>query len=398
MNNIVFLNSHPIQYFAPLYKELTLSKKLDVQVWYASDHGINDDVDLQFGRKVKWDIPMLDGYNYLFLKNNSRVPGINNGFFGLINFDLFLRIKNLPKSTIIVIPGWNYLSYWFAFAAAFLYGKRIAFRSESPLSHEKNKSRVKRYFRHVLFRYVVFKRIDFAFYIGSENLYFYNYFKVDHHKLIYTPYSVDNVKFQQQYDYYKKTTSKANLRVDLNIPVDKKVILYSGKFIHKKNPLDIIRAFATLQNKNSYLILMGDGELGNDISKCIDECKVNDRVLITGFINQSEISKYYFLSDVLVMASGYGETWGLSVNEAMNFKLPIIVSDIVGCSKDLVIDEYNGYVFQCGNISDLNSKLETILNFNQQEIEKLGDHSRDIINKYSYQVIRENLEKIGIID
>ena len=88
MIKYIFLNSHPIQYYAPLYKELSSSKKIKIQVWYCCKHGLNDDNDVQFGRKIKWDIPLLDGYDYLFLKNRSLKPGINNGFFGLFNLDL----------------------------------------------------------------------------------------------------------------------------------------------------------------------------------------------------------------------------------------------------------------------------------------------------------------------
>ena len=46
------------------------------------------------------------------------------------------------------------------------------------------------------------------------------------------------------------------------------------------------------------------------------------------------------------MASSFGETWGLSVNEAMNFKLPIVVSNLTGSSSDLVCSNKNGYTFE----------------------------------------------------
>ena len=236
MINIIFLNSHPIQYYAPLYKELTHSKKLNIQVWYCSDHGINEDIDIQFGRKIKWDIPLLEGYNYLFLKNNSIKRGINNGFFGLINLELISKIRNLPKDAIIVVPGWNYLSYWIAFLSGFLFKKRIAFRSESPLSHEKNKTVINKLLRNILFKHIIFKRINFAFYVGIENLKFYEYYNVDNNKLIYTPYCVDNNRFQCQYEELKTTTNKLELRNILNVPSNKKIILYSGKFYQKKKP------------------------------------------------------------------------------------------------------------------------------------------------------------------
>ncbi len=71
-----------------------------------------------------------------------------------------------------------------------------------------------------------------------------------------------------------------------------------------------------------------------------------ENVHLTGFINQSVIPKYYAIGDAFVMCSQEGETWGLSVNEAMNFALPIVVSDMVGCSEDLVEEGQNGYHLQ----------------------------------------------------
>ncbi len=394
MLNIIFLNSHPIQYYAPLYKELSLSKKINIEVWYLSDHGIREDIDIQFGAIFKWDIPLLEGYNYIFLKNNSLKPGINNGFFGLLNLELIKMVKNLPKKSIIVIPGWNYLSYWIAILTAFFYRKHVAFRSESPLSHEKNKSTFNKFFRTFLFKKFLFKQISYAFFVGKENFNFYKYFNIKNEKLVYTPYCVDNERFQMQYDNLFKNSNKQIVRESLNIPIDKKIILYSGKFIKKKNPVDVIKAFSMLNNKNTFLIFMGDGELKNEILNYVNKHNLNERVLITGFINQSEIAKYYFISDIFVMASSFGETWGLSVNEAMNFKLPIVVSNLTGSSSDLVCSNKNGYTFECGNISDLKLKLDLILSLNDADIKEFGENSRNIINMYTFKIIRENLEKI----
>ncbi|MEL7122806.1 MAG: glycosyltransferase family 1 protein, partial [Bacteroidota bacterium] len=83
---IVFLNSHPIQYFAPLYQNLT-QNGLDVEIWYASKHGIAGEKDREFGTKVKWDIPILEGYQYRFLSNQSFRPSIYR-FWGLANWSV----------------------------------------------------------------------------------------------------------------------------------------------------------------------------------------------------------------------------------------------------------------------------------------------------------------------
>jgi glycosyltransferase involved in cell wall biosynthesis len=67
---------------------------------------------------------------------------------------------------------------------------------------------------------------------------------------------------------------------------------------------------------------------------------------------------FYRLANVFVLPSqGPGETWGLSVNEALACGTPVIVSSKCGCAADLVKDAVNGFVFESGNIASLRSKM-----------------------------------------
>jgi glycosyltransferase involved in cell wall biosynthesis len=90
-------------------------------------------------------------------------------------------------------------------------------------------------------------------------------------------------------------------------------------------------------------------------------CKeaLGSRARVLGFLNQSEIGSAYAAGDVLVLPSrlGAGETWGLVVNEGMQFGLPAIVSDGVGCGPDL-IDADSGTVFASGDSLGLASAIQ----------------------------------------
>src|SRR3954451_4951111 len=79
---IAVLNSHPIQYFAPLYAYLNTAPDLDVTALYLSDISIRGGKDAGFGCEVKWDVDLLAGYRSAFLGNvQSRDPA---GFWSLI--------------------------------------------------------------------------------------------------------------------------------------------------------------------------------------------------------------------------------------------------------------------------------------------------------------------------
>ena len=95
---VIFLNSHPIQYFAPLYRQIHSDNRVPLTVWYCSDESIRGKMDKGFGKKVKWDIPLLDGYESVFLKNRSWKPSIHKGFWGLFNPGIVHELYKQPKS------------------------------------------------------------------------------------------------------------------------------------------------------------------------------------------------------------------------------------------------------------------------------------------------------------
>ncbi|WP_337871784.1 glycosyltransferase family 4 protein [Ignavibacterium sp.] len=385
----IFLLSHPIQYFSPFFQLMAKDPDLDLLVLYCSDENVKGHIDKGFGVDVKWDIPLLEGYNYKFLKNNSWKPSIFNGFLGLINFEIFRTLKN-ERGSYLVIHGWAYATNFLTVIAGKLLGLKLCLRSENPLNQELLKSRTNLFLRKIFFRYLWFRLFDYFFYIGSQNKKLYEYYGVKKEKLVFTPYAVDNDRFRAEYETYKN--KKPELRKELVLPADKKIILYAGKYIPKKRPMDLLQAFELLNNDKAALVFLGDGELRMDMEDYISKLNLKN-VYLTGFKNQSEIGKYFASADIFVLPSGTGETWGLVVNEAMNFGLPVIVSDLAGCSEDLVIEGLNGFKFQCGNVESIKTKLEYFIE-DQVQFKIFSEESRKIINRYSYYTILERIKSI----
>jgi glycosyltransferase involved in cell wall biosynthesis len=129
-----------------------------------------------------------------------------------------------------------------------------------------------------------------------------------------------------------------------------------------------------------WLVMVGEGAMRSQMEELIKDEQI-ERVILTGFVNQSVISQYYSICDVFVMCSSLGENWGLSVNEAMNFDTSVILSDLTGCSDDLVKEGVNGYIFETGNIPALSDTLNRILIKN--ELTKTLT-SREIVQKFSF--------------
>lgn len=386
-NRIAYFISHPIQYYSPLLKEM--AKELDLQVYYFSDASMNTvNVDKGFNRIIQWDIPLLEGYNYQFIKNYSKRKSVNNHFFDVLNPSI-IKILWKEKCSVIIVNGWNYSSSFLAIIFGRIFGKKIWLRAENPLNQEINKKPAILFLKKIFLKYFLFKFfISKSLYIGNENKLFFEFYGVPLSKLIYGPYAVDNNYFSAQYCELKKNLQY--VKEKLNLPENKKFILYTGKYIPKKNPLDVIRAFHLLGNNNYALLMVGEGPLRQEMENYIAENNLQ-HVYLTGFINQTFISMYYTVADVFVMCSGAGETWGLSVNEAMNFEKPVIVSKTCGCCADLVKHGENGFAFDEGNINELAVYIEKTLQNDAFRI-SAGKKSAEIISHYSMNEIVTNMK------
>jgi glycosyltransferase involved in cell wall biosynthesis len=78
-------------------------------------------------------------------------------------------------------------------------------------------------------------------------------------------------------------------------------------------------------------------------------------------------------------------------NLTINFNFPMVLSDLTGCSDDLLVPGSNGYVFETGNVTELASRIKDVLVDNRLS-GKLS--SKMIINQFSYQTVLDNLIKI----
>lgn len=383
---IIFINSHPIQYFAPMYKRMN-EMGVKTTCWYCSDVSIKGAYDRQFGVEVKWDIPLLEGYSYKFFKNYSWKSSPLSGFFGLINIKMIRELFKTPKS-VIVVHGWHYFTLFCFIMLGKSFGHTVCLRCDVPFSHENLKEGLLQRFKRFVLKFILFPRIHFFLYIGEQNRSFYKSYGIADSRLLSCPYAVDNDRFRDEYS--KIINQIPAIKEEIGIPRYDKVIIFSAKYISKKRPLDVIRAFNKLKDENLWLIMIGEGELRPQMEALIKTKNIKN-VILTGFVNQSKISHYYAIGNLFVMCSGLGENWGLSVNEAMNFNLPLILSDLSGCAEDLVKEGVNGYIFKTGDVDDLAIKMRRILRENTLTN---ATSSIDIVEKYSYETVTESFSTL----
>lgn len=352
MNRLAVVVTHPIQYYAPLFRCLTSRRNLDIHVFYTlGDSESSTPFDRGFGQRVQWDIPLLDGYAHTFLPNASSCPGTHH-FNGVVSPTLLPRLREWRPAGILIY-GWNYDAHLRVLRE--MHGRvPILFRGDSTLIDDRSSIRALAR-RIVLSR--VYRHIDIALYVGRHNRDYYRWCGVPDHRLVWAPHSVENERFM---DPLGSLQSQADSRrKELGLPDGSISILYAGKLEPKKAPDLLLRCFLERQQKNEHLLIAGSGELEADLRRRSEDCP---NVHFLGFQNQSQMPIAYRMADVYVQPSrGPGETWGLGVNEAMASSRPVIVSDRVGCAPDLVIPNRTGFTFPHDNVDGLGFALQRLL-------------------------------------
>lgn len=355
ITRIAVLNSHPIQYFAPLYAYLNSAADLDITALYLSDFSIRGGKDAGFDRKVKWDVDLLAGYRSVFLGNAAgrREP---RGFWSLVAPQVWSELRS-GRYDVLWLHGHNYAANLLALGAAKTIGMPVMMRGETHLGLPCHamKSALRRPLMGALYR-----SCDRLLAIGSKNAAFYRAMGVPDDKIFLVPYAVDNDRFMRAANLTE--AQRAEVRRRYHMPVDRPAVLYAAKFTRRKRPGDVLEATRRLKTETSHaftVVMAGSGELEQELRSFCAEHSL-DNVLFPGFVNQSELPALYAASDVFVLPSE-DEPWGLAVNEAMCAALPIVVSKEVGCVSDLVRDGVNGYTAAAQDIEQLARALRRLI-------------------------------------
>jgi glycosyltransferase involved in cell wall biosynthesis len=364
--------SHPIQYFAPLFQRLAQRSDLDVTVYYCSRRGLETSLDPGFGVDVKWDIPLIEGYCSVFLADRAFRP---TGFWSVTNPAIVPRIIR-GRYDVLIVHGYATATAWLATVAAKFVRTKVLMRAESQLLNRK--SLLRRVARRVVLT-PYFALLDGALFLGKENERFYQEYGMPKRKLTHVPYTVDNEFFGR---HRALRTNTRLLRDRWGIPANTPVIVCCAKLIAKKQPLHLLEAFAHVRSRYpSYLLFVGDGELRPQILERARSLGIHESVRVTGFLNQSEISDAYAVADLFVLPSAI-EPWGLVINEAMNFALPIVTTDCVGAAADLVQEGKNGFVVPRHDVDALADRLTRLVTDNALR-QRFGSCSLDIISRWS---------------
>lgn len=381
MRRLAIVLSHPVQYYSPWFRWLRAHTALEFRVFYLWEFGVAARRDPQFGTTFQWDVDLLGGYDSEFVPNVARDPGTHH-FNGLDNPELSDRLAAWNPGAVLLF-GYNWRSHQQALWWARRRRIPLLFRGDSHLLR-----RATLKFLHRLPLKLLYRQFAAITYVGAANRHYFETLGVPAHRLFFAPHSVNAEHFNPADPATR--AAAARLRSELGLD-GKRVVLFAGKFSEAKQPAALLAAFLAVATDADALVFVGDGA-EKDRLAALAASRPGAHVRFLPFANQSEMPARYLLADAFALPSkGHYETWGLAVNEAMHLGVPCLVSDVVGCQRDLVTPGETGWVFTAEDESALAEALRSLLRAPAGELRRLGDNARARVSGYTYRQTSDGL-------
>ncbi|MBL4782706.1 MAG: glycosyltransferase family 4 protein [Porticoccaceae bacterium] len=344
MKKLLILQTHAIQYYAPIYCELTARGNIDVVVAYLTDSGAREYFDPGFNRMVKWDIDLLTGYRSQVMEPGKELS--NTGFWGRNSRELLSILKS-EKPDYILLYGYSSFMNWRAWWYAWRAGIKILYTSDSNARIDIFESMVKLAAKRVVVS-TFFSKVSHFLYPSEANAEYLLKYGAAQDRMKWSPFAIDVARFSEAHSV---TTKEYDF-------------VWIGKFIECKRCEDYLRALENITSEGIEFraLLVGDGPCRDEIVKVAKNLIEQGSLDIRGFANQSEVPKLLTASDTLVFTCD-NESYGLVATEAAASGCALVVADTIGCvgKNGSAQPGGNALIYSVGSIIELTNCLRKCL-------------------------------------
>jgi glycosyltransferase involved in cell wall biosynthesis len=360
--------------------------ELKLQVAYCTMRGAEAMHDPDFNAPVKWDIPLLDGYDWAEVANKGSGT---ESFFGLNNPGLWKLIRDGNFDAVLCYVGYVRASFWISYLACKFSKTAFVFGTDAWSLASRNDDRWKRYLKRAAWP-LLFSLADQVIVPSSATRDLMLSLNVPAPRITLTPYAVDN-------DWWLAESSRVDrnaVRAAWGVGERATIILFCGKLQPWKRPLDLLRAFARVAEaggRDAIVVYAGEGHQRAELEAEAAALGISNRVRFLGFVNQSKLPEVYTSADLMVLPSEY-EPFAVVVNEAYCCGCAVTVSDRVGAGRDLVAPVTAELIFSCGDIEALAEILRKCI-LERESFAEIGRSGRKRIETWSP---RENIA--GAVD
>lgn len=371
---ILFLTNLPTPYRTDFFNEL--GKKCELTVLYerlsASD------------RDKKWVGDENKYYQETFLK------GINVGTDGALSIEIVKWIKK-GKYDIVVVGGYSTPTGMLSIILLKILKIPFVLNSDGGFIKKDSylKYRIKKFFIGSARWYLSTGKLT--------NKYLEHYGANRKNIYIYPFTSIRETDLREKLiSEHEKIKLRKELGLEDVTTREKKIILSVGRLIECKGYEDLIRIWKKLPN-NYELVIVGSGEKKNDLEELIENYKL-ENVKLIGFKTKKELEKYYLIADLFILLTKE-DIWGLVINEALAYNLPIITTDTCIAGVEILESGINGYIVQRNNEEEIIDKIKYLimdkdLNYSMKlnNLDKSRNYTIENMSNVTYSIFKNILK------
>jgi glycosyltransferase involved in cell wall biosynthesis len=359
-SKLIIFDTHPIQYRAPVFRELS-QKLSDFKVYF-----FNSDFDgakwwfheVGKANSLAWGLNLTEGYSHQTL-----------GTHQLNLKETYQKVKKVlaeENPNAVLVYGYYLKEHWILRILCSQLNIPLLFVGETFTSHSSWLRRtltspLQKWFLSGVKRFISIGKKTEAFYLSKD---------IAPSKIVLGHYCIDTEFFKKEEPL--ASAKRLELRNRLGIQESDFVLLFVGRLFERKRPQDMVALHESLLSQGTvHTLMIGSGPLEGALKS---QCEGLPRLHWLGFQNQIETRDWYFASDLLVVPSEF-ETWGLVVNEAFSCGLPALVSDTCGVAEDLVADGETGFIFEVGSVQSAKKYVTQLLQ-NRKTQKEMGERAR----------------------
>lgn len=206
--------------------------------------------------------------------------------------------------------------------------------------------------------------------------------------------AIDTDKFN------KEVTQKEReaLREKLGLSKEDFVILFVGRIMEIKGVLELMKAVIGLKDKQIKLMIMGSANSGKRAFSSYERqvkrlaLKNKDRIIFTGYVDNSEVYKYAAAADVQCLPTLTQEAAPLVILEAMAEGLPLIVTKSGGVTE--YIDDSTALIIEKENVTENLKKAICYMKDHHEVRKQMSENAKAKSEKYNEETYYKNFVKM----
>jgi glycosyltransferase involved in cell wall biosynthesis len=157
-------------------------------------------------------------------------------------------------------------------------------------------------------------------------------------------------------------------------PVGAPRLVSIGRFAEQKGQIILIEALAACTNRDIRLVLVGDGDMRPAMEQAIDRHGLQDRVTLTGWLDEDGVRRELGLAHALVLPS-FAEGLPMVIMEAMAAARPVLTTMIAG-APELVQQGQTGWLVPAGDVRALAQAMDACVDTDHAALERMGHAGR----------------------